>query len=48
MKKQDYIDAIDDAPSVKPFRYVYLHEEKYRKKAKEVIETDEILREILK
>lgn len=48
LKKQDYIDAIDDAPSVKPFRYVYLHEEKYRKKAKEVIETDEILREILK
>ena len=48
LKKQDYIDAIDDAPSIKPFRYVYLHEEKYRKKAKEVIETDEILREILK
>ena len=48
LKKKDYMDAIDDAPSVKPFRHVYLHEEKYRNKAKEMIVSDEILREILK
>lgn len=47
LKKKDYMDAIDNAPSVKPFRHVYLHEEKYRNKAKEMIVSDEILREIL-
>lgn len=45
--KEDYFRAIDEAPSIKPFRHVYLHEEQYRIKAKEVIEQDEILREIL-
>lgn len=48
LKKEDFFKAIDDAPSVKPYRHVYLHEECYRNKAKEVIETDEILKEILK
>lgn len=36
----DYIAAIDMAPSIKPFRYTYLHEEKYRELAKKVIVTD--------
>lgn len=48
LKKEDYFLAIDNAPSVKPFRHVYLHEEQYREKAKAVIESDEILKEILK
>lgn len=48
LKKEDYMDAIDAAPSVKPFRHVYLHEERYREKAKEIIVTNKILKEILK
>ncbi|MCM1567984.1 MAG: iron-containing alcohol dehydrogenase family protein [Roseburia sp.] len=48
LKKEDYINAVDMAPSVKPFRHVYLHEEKYRERAKEMIATDTILKEILK
>lgn len=47
LKREDYLNAVDIAPSVKPFRHVYLHEEKYREKAKEVIASDDILREIL-
>ena len=43
---EDYIMAIDMAPSIKPFRYTYLHEEKYRERAKEVLKTDETLRRI--
>lgn len=47
LKREDYIKAIDMAPSMKPFRHVYLHEEAYREKAKRVIEEDEILKSIL-
>ena len=42
----DYLEAIDKAPDIKPFRHTYLHEEQYRIKAKEVIKSDEILRKI--
>lgn len=48
LKKEDFFKAIDDAPSIKPYRHVYLHEEKYREMAKKVIESDDILKEILK
>ncbi len=47
MKREDFEKAIDMAPSIKPFRYTYLHEEAYRNKAKEVLRTDEILKDIL-
>lgn len=47
MKKEDFEKAIDMAPSIKPFRHTYLHEEKYRVKAKEVLHSDEILNRIL-
>ncbi|MDE7212250.1 MAG: iron-containing alcohol dehydrogenase family protein, partial [Lachnospiraceae bacterium] len=43
---KDYIKAIDMAPSIKPFRHTYLHEEEYREKAKEVIRTDKTLQRI--
>lgn len=43
---QDYINAIDQAPSIKPFRHTFLHEEQYREKAKEVLMNDEILKKI--
>ena len=47
LNKEDYIKAIDMAPAIKPFRHVYLHEEKFRQKAKQIILEDEILKEIL-
>lgn len=43
---EDYYKAIDLAPSIKPHRHVYLHEEQYREKAKEVMRTDPVLKEI--
>lgn len=42
----DYLRAIDMAPSIKPFRHTYLHEEVYREKAKEVLLTDKRLKEV--
>lgn len=42
----DYLDAIDYAPNIKPFRHTYLHEEGYRAKAKELLTTDETLKKI--
>jgi len=47
MKKSDFMKAVDMAPSIKPHRYVYLHEEKYREAAKELICNDEILKKVL-
>ena len=46
LKAEDYIKAVDLAPSMKPHRHVYLHEEKYRERAKEVILSDSILKDI--
>ncbi|MCM1498179.1 MAG: iron-containing alcohol dehydrogenase family protein [Clostridium sp.] len=42
----DYENAIDLAPSVKPFRHTYLHEEKYRQKAKELLYRDDTLKQL--
>ena len=39
--------AIDLAPSMKPHRHTYLHEEKYRELAKALLTTDEKLKAIL-
>ena len=47
MRREDFEKAIDLAPSIKPFRHTYLHEEKYRELAKEVLRTDKRLTEIL-
>lgn len=47
MKKEDFAKAIEMAPDVKPFRHTYLHEEEFRKKALEVLNTDPKLNEIL-
>ncbi|MBQ9134660.1 MAG: iron-containing alcohol dehydrogenase family protein [Lachnospiraceae bacterium] len=47
MKKSDFIKAIDMAPSVKPYRYTYLHEEKYREMAKQIVMEDPVLAEVL-
>lgn len=40
--------AIELAPSIKPFRHTYLHEEKYRKRAKELLYQDESLKKIFR
>ena len=47
MKKSDFEAAIDMAPSIKPHRHTYLHEEKFRNLAKQYLNEDEILKEIL-
>jgi len=41
-----YEQAIELAPTIKPFRHTYLHEEKYRTKAKELLREDETLRRV--
>ena len=47
MKKADFIKAIDMAPSIKPHRHTYLHEEKYREAAKKLVLEDEVLGRVL-
>lgn len=47
MKREDFVNAVNKAPSVKPFRHTYLHEEKYRDRAIEVLYNDSRLKEIL-
>lgn len=47
MKREDFVNAVNKAPSVKPFRHTYLHEEKYRDRAIEVLHNDSRLKEIL-
>lgn len=48
LKREDYEKAIDLAPTIKPYRHTYLHEEKYRDLAKQVLREDEMLKRILK
>ena len=47
MKKEDFLRAIDLAPSIKPNRHVFIHEDKYREAAKKLLYEDKILKEIL-
>ena len=47
LKAEDYSKAIDMAPSIKPHRHTYLHEEKYRDMAKALLSSDEKLKAIL-
>ncbi|MCR5328087.1 MAG: iron-containing alcohol dehydrogenase family protein [Saccharofermentans sp.] len=48
LKAEDYSKAIDMAPSIKPHRHTYLHEEKYRELAKALLKSDENLVKILR
>lgn len=48
LNREDYEKAIDLAPSVKPFRHTYLHEEKYRILAKQILREDETLKKIFR
>lgn len=47
MRKEDFIRAIDMAPSIKPHRHTYLHEEQYRELAKKIVLEDEVLKKVL-
>lgn len=47
MKRSDFIRAIDMAPSIKPHRHTYLHEEQYRELAKKIVREDEVLGKVL-
>lgn len=46
LHREDYERAIDMAPSIKPFRHTYLHEEKYRELAKRILREDAVLQGI--
>lgn len=46
LSMEDYEQAIDMAPSIKPHRHVYLHEEKYRELAKTILHEDPVLRRV--
>lgn len=47
MKKSDFAAAIDLAPSIKPHRHTYLHEEQYRDAAKKLLLEDPVLNRVL-
>lgn len=40
LDRDEFMRAIDIAPSIKPYRHTYIHEEQYRQKAKEILVTD--------
>lgn len=46
LNRGDYQRAIDIAPSIKPHRHTYLHEEKYRELAKRILQEDEVLNRV--
>lgn len=48
MKKEDFCRAIDMAPTIKPHRHTYLHEERYREAAKRVVAEDPVLAGVLR
>ncbi len=47
MSREEFVKAIDLAPSMKPYRHTYIHEEKYREMAKKILVEDSILCEVL-
>lgn len=46
LNREDYEQAIELAPSIKPSRHTYLHEEKYRQLAREILHEDEVLEKV--
>lgn len=46
LRRDDYEAAVDMAPSIKPFRHTYLHEERCRALAKQILREDEALRRV--
>jgi glycerol-1-phosphate dehydrogenase [NAD(P)+] len=48
LKKEEFRKAIEMAPSIKPNRYTFLHDEVYRKKALQFLDEDKTLQGILR
>ncbi|MDE5414815.1 iron-containing alcohol dehydrogenase family protein [Alkalihalobacterium chitinilyticum] len=48
LKKEEFAKAIQLAPSIKPNRYTYLHDPRYRTKALQFINEDQLLKDLLK
>lgn len=48
LKRTDLKKAIDLAPTIKPHRHTFIHEEKYRNQAKILLINDPVFKEILK
>ncbi|OAO77545.1 Glycerol dehydrogenase [Anoxybacillus flavithermus] len=46
LNKEEYRQAINIAPTIKPNRYTYIHDEQYRKRAIRLLDEDPILQEI--
>lgn len=46
LKREDFERAINLAPSIKPHRHTYLHEERYRELAKQILHEDEVLKQV--
>lgn len=46
LERKDFLAAIDLAPDMKPHRHTYLHEERYREMAKELLYEDPVLRQV--
>lgn len=46
LSKQEYLHAIEMAPSIKPNRHTFLHDEKFRNDALQFVESDPLLKEI--
>lgn len=47
LAREDYLRAVDMAPSIKPHRHTYLHDEAYRELAKKLLWEDTVLQRIL-
>ncbi|QOY35579.1 iron-containing alcohol dehydrogenase family protein [Anaerobacillus isosaccharinicus] len=46
LQKEEYVEAIKMAPSIKPNRYTFLHDESYQQKAILFVREDDLLQEI--
>lgn len=46
LNQNEYLAAIDLAPTIKPYRHTFLHEEKYRQRAKALLHEDAIFQSI--
>lgn len=48
LRKEEFRQAIEMAPKIKPNRYTYLHDEDFRKKALQILDEDSLLQSILR
>lgn len=46
LDREEFLQAIDLAPAIKPYRHTYIHEEKYRQRAKEILREDTVFQKI--